>query len=1219
MKKTISNLFMTLGAILFLSACQTIEMDVQDSNATGLQKELREVIITADISESKNASEESGTATRTVLIPSGSDLKTHWSVGDRIKVFSLGESTMFTSTNTEPSRKAQFRGQVSMVVGDDGESGINYLWGLYPYREDATYSEPDGEGQSATAVLTTTVPSLQRGKADSFDDDLATMIGRSESLTISYKNAYSGVYVRFNKEDVISVTVRGLHNEVLAGRATFGLDSNGNPMVVGEVSNPERSVTVYAPDGGTFEKGKNYYMLTLPDVALEEGYSLTVKRQGGLEATFNSLPNVNSLARNVFKTFNNPLDTYIENTSNISSGRSTGWISASSEEPALNEILYLTSDNSLASYTTDASTGNEFVSGGFKRVGDVFYRVFRFAGPVTEIDASAFEGEGRLTEVILPSSVTTIKENAFKDCSNLTSITLSDNLKVIKDRAFFDCGLTGFVLPQGLETIGDQAFAVCSSLKYVFLPSSVSEIGSGVFESSSYIEEFAGAYAYDERHLIKDGRLIAFAAGDIGDNYTEIVPEGVTFIDRGAYAGSTMTGIVLPETLVEIGTYALAQCFHLKNLTIPESVTKIHDLAFDECEGLEWVKIKRTESMIEAVPDSDGDWFAFSSTEDCPIYVPSNAIFWYTYGQHWDEFGYKLGEYNRYKISPADNEIMYTTTDGHAVVLSGSIASTVTVIAPEDNGGIGVIRASSDWTSIPSGMFDTFENPGTANLKTVTIPDKVMTIGSEAFFFCENLESVTFGNSVSTIAANAFFKCGLKTLKIPESVTYIASGAFGTNVSLTTVELPASLTSIVSNPFRHCKSLTRFTGDNPYISDEGNYLSTSEGRLFSYACASTTGEFVIPESITTIGDYAMSSASFSSVKMMSLTPPTLGSYAFDGIDEFDIMIPDVAFSDYQAAPGWSDTDVKSHFKYYQSTRSIWYTTTDGAPIQDPTILPSACTLARNIYLAGQGMLWFSNEVTDIPAEMFRANSTLETVSLPDNLRTIGANAFLQVLTLKEVSLGANLVTIGASAFSGCGLSSIELPDKLTTIGDNAFRANKFVTVSLPQSVTTIGSNPFSEVYTLESFTGGSPLISPDGHCLIHNGVLQSFTTVGVTGNYRVPSGVRSIGSETMRKAIFTTVNFPSTLQTIGAQALRQCENLSTLVIPASVTSIGAYSIDSCPALDTITMESETPPQITSTSFRNLPADCIIFIPSSGYSAYSSASNWANLISQFQVY
>ena len=119
------------------------------------------------------------------------------------------------------------------------------------------------------------------------------------------------------------------------------------------------------------------------------------------------------------------------------------------------------------------------------------------------------------------------------------------------------------------------------------------------------------------------------------------------------------------------------------------------------------------------------------------------------------------------------------------------------------------------------------------------------------------------------------------------------------------MELPASLTSIVSNPFRHCKSLTRFTGDNPYISDEGNYLSTSEGRLFSYACASTTGEFVIPESITTIGDYAMSSASFSSVKMMSLTPPTLGSYAFDGIDEFDIMIPDVAFSDYQAAPGWS--------------------------------------------------------------------------------------------------------------------------------------------------------------------------------------------------------------------------------------------------------------------------------------------------------------------------
>ena len=195
-----------LATLALLAGCQIQDIDIK--TAEEQNRELREVTITADISE---GAETVDPATRTTVIFEGTKLKTHWTPGDRIKVFSLGESTMFTSTNTEPSRKAQFRGTVSMIVGDDGESGINYLWGLYPYREDATYSEPDGEGQSATAVITTTVPDLQRGKADSFNNDIATMIGRSESLTISYKNAYSGVYVRFNKDDVISVTLKGLH------------------------------------------------------------------------------------------------------------------------------------------------------------------------------------------------------------------------------------------------------------------------------------------------------------------------------------------------------------------------------------------------------------------------------------------------------------------------------------------------------------------------------------------------------------------------------------------------------------------------------------------------------------------------------------------------------------------------------------------------------------------------------------------------------------------------------------------------------------------------------------------------------------------------------------------------------------------------------------------------------------------------------------------------
>ncbi|MBR1926947.1 MAG: hypothetical protein IJ840_04240, partial [Bacteroidales bacterium] len=274
-------------ALLALAACQRMEMDVNAPDA-GSRKELREVIITADIAESAGAVDPS---TRTSVVFEGSKPKTFWTPGDRIKIFSAGESAKFTSINQEPSRKAKFRGLVSMIIGDDGESEKDYVWGLYPYRDDATYAEPDGEGHSATAVITTTLPSVQTGKPGTFVDSLATMIGRSETLTISYKNAYSGVYVRFNRSDITSVTLKGLHGETLAGRFVIGLDSNLDPEIKQIISGESR-VIITDPANGTLVPGQNYFLVTLPDVALQEGYSLTVSRGDGYEATFNSLPTV---------------------------------------------------------------------------------------------------------------------------------------------------------------------------------------------------------------------------------------------------------------------------------------------------------------------------------------------------------------------------------------------------------------------------------------------------------------------------------------------------------------------------------------------------------------------------------------------------------------------------------------------------------------------------------------------------------------------------------------------------------------------------------------------------------------------------------------------------------------------------------------------------------------------------------------------------------------
>ena len=917
--------------------------------------------------------------------------------------------------------------------------------------------------------------------------------------------------------------------------------------------------------------------------------------------------------------------------------------SESSSQP-LNEIRYTKRyENGDVNYTPDGTTGNVVKSKYTYINGNTRYNVIAFTKPLTEIDASAFEGESNLASIMLPESVESIGDNAFNGCSALSEVSLGSNVKHIGKEAFMNCVFEEIVLPEGLESIDDGAFRNCGELNHISLPESLKEIGSGVFEASSYIESFGGesAFVYDERHVIDGYRLVAFAMGGLGEygTYTEEVPSEVKIIDKGAYSGAMSLGeIILPEGLDEIGPSAFAQCFYLKSITIPASVSKIYYDAFSECEErIEWIKIKRSESMIEAVPSENGDWLAFDCTNDCPIYVPANTLNWYTFGQYWEDFGYQLGEYNRYRILPEDNEILYTTTTGEAVPLPSAYSSSITNIAPNDNGGIGVLRSSTAWTEIPSYIFDALDpegNTGAIILKTITLPDNIESIGIAAFRGCTNLETVIFGSGLETIAEQAFSRCGLTSLKLPDSVSRIMSNAFDRNNNLTSVRIPSSLTSsaLGSNPFNRCTSLRSFTGDNPIISEDGLYLVRDNGTMVSYACAATYGVFTIPENVTAIGENAMAGSAFYGVKMLSLTPPALNATAFSDIGGYTIYIPDAAIDEYESASVWSSPEIKSHFKYYQSNRSIWYTTSGGEILDTPSALPSGNSLVRHIYTQGHGMMIFSKEITTIPYRMFlnvnniNDGKALKTVSLPENVVTVGSMAFGNCYYLENVSFGNKVTTIEASAFYQCDLKSLSLPATVTRLNSYAFQGNKNLTsVELSSSITDLGTNPFADCISLVSFTGNNSFITSNGRCLAKNGHLISFAAA-TTGAFQIPSGITSIDTYAMSQARVSSVIFPSSLKTIGDDAMFSCPNLTSLTIPAAVTSIGRYSFAYCTNLTSVTMQGSTPPTLGDNAFIDngnpqplMPVGCKLRIPGTAASDYFAATNWSALSSYYELY
>ena len=100
------------------------------------------------------------------------------------------------------------------------------------------------------------------------------------------------------------------------------------------------------------------------------------------------------------------------------------------------------------------------------------------------------------------------------------------------------------------------------------------------------------------------------------------------------------------------------------------------------------------------------------------------------------------------------------------------------------------------------------------NIKSITIPSTVKSIGNYAFYKCTNLVSVTLPNSIESIGARAFSNCdSLTTIIIPNGVTSLEPATFWGCYNLTSITLPNSLTYIDDYVFDGCSlSIIYFNG-----------------------------------------------------------------------------------------------------------------------------------------------------------------------------------------------------------------------------------------------------------------------------------------------------------------------------------------------------------------------------------------------------------------------
>lgn len=709
------------------------------------------------------------------------------------------------------------------------------------------------------------------------------------------------------------------------------------------------------------------------------------------------------------------------------------------------------------------------------------------------------------------------------------------------------------------------------------------------------------------------------------------IPDGVTTIGDEAFKGYGVSAMTLPSGITYIGTDAFSKMENLETMNFGYMIDGVGNGLFKGCTALTGITI---ESGVVEHDDTEwggevwyeNKWAGFDLNNETFSGCTSLT------GVPVTERMYNVGK-NCFTDCQSLTEFTfppnvgsfggYDYTDNDRGVFEGTSLSSVTFNE----------RQAGGYSSLPPKCFK-----GLSNLQVSGGP-----VGDYSYQGCDSITGFTEWTAPQRSWDHETHREYYKGF----------DGTFSDCHNLKQASMRANHEGVVAigdKHFNYCTNLSSVTFDTSDVMDEsvtpvilgvGNYAFT-ETKVPSLSLP-VSGE---------IGDNAFNGdTALTAITLSGVT--SIGTGAFGNTSISSITIPETVESiggDAFYGTKLTEAELKANIKYgngaYQHIQTLTSATIESG-------------------------------VTVIPDKMFKNDSELADVVIPDTVKNVGGSAFegtkqttatiksgvtygygayQNVQTLSSVTIESGVTAIPSGMFANdSGLTSIVIPDTVTSVGDMSFQ-NTFITDVAIKSGTTYGYAPFRYCKNLTGFTIESGVTEVPEEVILLESLNDSGNYIDVT----IPDTVRTIKRLAFSNRRLSGLTIGDGVETIEGYAFKGCKAPygselmnNGIIIPDSVKDVGgedywnggysfsglnvdSYEVGSgCTHIArgsfasegsgsgkwtgvTFTIHAVVPPRLDNADAFSTAAYGIkhIYVPAESVDAYKAATNWstyANII------